>query len=395
LTIILLALLSLLGTCKEVLPCTISIPPSMRSATLASPALNAFVSQAVEGHSNWWWCFLKRCFLSFWGTHLQQTKFLYACGFCCIHHPSILRDSSASKYSCIHPSIHPSMQLIHLSYHLNIHLFAHLSIKPTRSSNPIHPLIYRSIQPSFQLFHPSSASIFPSMHSSNHSSFHLFIHPFIHLSFHSPILPSIYPSDLLVIEHILPSIRPSSHLFIYPSIQLVHPIKSSWDNTSILPSIHTSFHPSINPSICPYIHYSVHLPIHPFTHLSKVRPTAPPRRLAISILCINKWTFPVTVTIRTVVLRKEVGGRQTSARSQMYIKDTRWFISCKAVSGCRPHPTTPLVTITILFSNGFPNLLSSAFVYSSARAMRTVRLRQLRAALAHHHHMVTTVVAIM
>jgi len=38
-----------------------------------------------------------------------------------------------------------------------------------------------------------------------------------------------------------------------------------------------------------------------------------------------------------------VGGRQTSARSQTYIKRTKWIISYKEVCGRRPRPTAPLV----------------------------------------------------
>jgi len=45
--------------------------------------------------------------------------------------------------------------------------------------------------------------------------------------------------------------------------------------------------------------------------------------------------------IRGVVLKKEVGGRQTLARPQMQIKCTHWIISHKEVCGCRPYPTTP------------------------------------------------------
>ena len=40
--------------------------------------------------------------------------------------------------------------------------------------------------------------------------------------------------------------------------------------------------------------------------------------------------------IRSVVLKREVGGRQTSARSQMYIKRTKWIISYKEDSVWTP-----------------------------------------------------------
>jgi len=38
---------------------------------------------------------------------------------------------------------------------------------------------------------------------------------------------------------------------------------------------------------------------------------------------------------------QQVGGRQTSARTQMYIKRTKWIISYKEVCGCRPPPSIP------------------------------------------------------
>jgi len=39
---------------------------------------------------------------------------------------------------------------------------------------------------------------------------------------------------------------------------------------------------------------------------------------------------------------QEVGGRQTLARLQTYIKRTERIIAYKEVSGLRPHPTTSL-----------------------------------------------------
>jgi len=39
--------------------------------------------------------------------------------------------------------------------------------------------------------------------------------------------------------------------------------------------------------------------------------------------------------------RHKVGGRQTSARTQMYIKRTKWIISYKEVFGRRSPPSAP------------------------------------------------------